>query len=156
MYVYLKFSFFYLFLHPLFLVINLSVTICIILYCLATSRLSLYLLSVPKNLYCICLSIPQIYTQADAVQISSKFWDTQYRCLSDPKLNTLPVSPLKQVESEWDLRGSLVDLLMAPVILVIARTQRHVRDLNKRRVQNFRQGVKFKKSELPPWQPFEI
>ena len=39
------------------------------------------ILSVPKftaNLYCICLSITQIYTSADAVQISGKFWDTQY------------------------------------------------------------------------------
>ena len=30
------------------------------------------------NLYCICLSIPQEYTEADAVQICGKFWDTQY------------------------------------------------------------------------------
>ena len=39
------------------------------------------LLSVPKcsaNLYCICLSLPQIHTEADAVQICGKFWDTQY------------------------------------------------------------------------------
>ena len=38
-------------------------------------------LSVPKfsaNMYCICLSIPQIYTSADAVQICGKLWDTQY------------------------------------------------------------------------------
>ena len=38
-------------------------------------------LSVPKftaNLYCICLSIQQIYTSADAVQICGKFWVTQY------------------------------------------------------------------------------
>ena len=37
-------------------------------------------LSVPKfnaNLYCICMSIPQIYTYADAVQICGQFWDTQ-------------------------------------------------------------------------------
>ena len=37
------------------------------------------LLSVPKftaYLYCICLSIPEIYTIA--VQICGKFWDTQY------------------------------------------------------------------------------
>ena len=42
---------------------------------------SLSLLSVPKftnNMYCICLSIPQIYTKADAVQICGKFRDTQY------------------------------------------------------------------------------
>ena len=39
------------------------------------------ILSVPKftaNLYCICLSVPQIYTEADAVQICGEFWDTQY------------------------------------------------------------------------------
>ena len=38
------------------------------------------ILSVPKftaNLYCICLSVPQIYTQADVAQICGKFWDTQ-------------------------------------------------------------------------------
>ena len=36
-----------------------------------------YLLTVAKfnsNLYCICLSITQIYTQGDAVQICGKFW----------------------------------------------------------------------------------
>ena len=41
----------------------------------------MYLLSVPKftaNLYCICLSIPQIYTLANAVQVCGTFWDTQY------------------------------------------------------------------------------
>ena len=41
----------------------------------------IYLLSVPKftaNLYCICWSITQIYTSADAVQICGNFWDTQY------------------------------------------------------------------------------
>ena len=39
------------------------------------------LLSIPKfteNLYCICISMPQILTEADAVQICGKFWDTQY------------------------------------------------------------------------------
>ena len=41
------------------------------------------ILSVPKftaKLYCICLSIPQIYTilYADAIQIRGKFWQTQY------------------------------------------------------------------------------
>ena len=39
------------------------------------------LLSGPKctaNLYSICLSIDLWYTSADAVQISGKFWDTQY------------------------------------------------------------------------------
>ena len=39
------------------------------------------ILSVPKctaNQYCICLSIPQINTYADAVQLCGKFWDTQY------------------------------------------------------------------------------
>ena len=39
-------------------------------------------LSVSKftaNMYCICLSIPKIYT--DAVQICGKFWDTQLRSL---------------------------------------------------------------------------
>ena len=38
------------------------------------------LLSVPEftaNLYCNCISIPQIYT-IDAVHICGKFWDTQY------------------------------------------------------------------------------
>ena len=37
--------------------------------------------SVPKltaNMYSICLSIPKIYTKADAVQFCGKFWDTQY------------------------------------------------------------------------------
>ena len=41
----------------------------------------LLILSVPKftaNLYCNCLSINLRYTQADAVQICGKFWDTQY------------------------------------------------------------------------------
>ena len=45
-------------------------------------------LSVPKfieNLYCICLSIPQIYTKADAVQICGRFWDTQYIALGGNK-----------------------------------------------------------------------
>ena len=40
-----------------------------------------YVLSFPKvtaNLYCICLSILQIYTKADAVHICGNFWDTQY------------------------------------------------------------------------------
>ena len=40
-----------------------------------------YILSVPQftaNLYCICLSIDLRSTKADAVQICSKFWDTQY------------------------------------------------------------------------------
>ena len=43
------------------------------------------ILSVQKltaNLYCICLSIPKIYTQPDAVQISGKFVDTQYIVIS--------------------------------------------------------------------------
>ena len=30
------------------------------------------------NQYCICLSIPQIYTKADAVQTCGTFWDTPY------------------------------------------------------------------------------
>ena len=37
------------------------------------------LLSVPKvtaNVYCICLSILQIHTNADAVHICGYFWDT--------------------------------------------------------------------------------
>jgi len=41
----------------------------------------LKILSVPKlsaNLYCICLSIDFMYTEADAVQICGIFWDTQY------------------------------------------------------------------------------
>ena len=39
---------------------------------------------VPKftaNLYCVCLIIPQIYTEADEVQICGKFRDTQYSTL---------------------------------------------------------------------------
>ena len=50
---------------------------CIFSYTLYTTEL----LSVPKftaNLYCICIIIPQIYTEADAVQICGKFWYTQY------------------------------------------------------------------------------
>ena len=42
---------------------------------------TMYILCVPKftaNMYCVCLSIPQIYTKADTVQIYGKFWDTQY------------------------------------------------------------------------------
>ena len=44
---------------------------------------STIILSVQKfteKLYCFCLSIsiPHIYTEADAVQICGKFWDTQY------------------------------------------------------------------------------
>ena len=38
------------------------------------------LLSVPKftaNMYCICLSIPKNYSQADSVQICGKLWGTQ-------------------------------------------------------------------------------
>ena len=45
-------------------------------------------LSVPKftaNLYCICLSKPQIYTKAEAVQICGRFWDTQYIALGGNK-----------------------------------------------------------------------
>ena len=46
-----------------------------------TCLLIIELTIVPKftaNPYCICLSIPQIYTQADAAQICDTFWDTQY------------------------------------------------------------------------------
>ena len=46
---------------------------------LYTINNDMVLLSVPKftaNLYCICPSIPQIFTKADAVQICGKFCDT--------------------------------------------------------------------------------
>ena len=32
-------------------------------------------------MYCICLGVHLRYTQADAVQIYVKFWDTQYNTL---------------------------------------------------------------------------
>ena len=35
------------------------------------------------DLYCICLNIPQFNTDADAVQIFDKFWDTQYAPIHD-------------------------------------------------------------------------
>ena len=46
-----------------------------------TAERTLDILSVQKitaNLYGICLSIPQIYTSSDAVQICGNFLDTQY------------------------------------------------------------------------------
>ena len=61
------------------------------------------LLSVPKfnaNLYCICLSIPQINT--DAVQICGKFWNTQYLsfwCLSLSPANLSSISILIQLSN---------------------------------------------------------
>ena len=50
-------------------------------YWAAWGRKSNGLLSVPKctaNLYCICLAKDLRYTQADAIQVCGKFWDTQY------------------------------------------------------------------------------
>ena len=52
------------------------------MYLYSYSKIGLnWFTEIPKitaNLYCICLSIPQIYNLADTEQICGKFLETQY------------------------------------------------------------------------------